>query len=53
MSINGGFPAPETLPAVRVRVCCARCRRGTKQFGELPCGYGLNCPNGCHDKRPS
>lgn len=29
--------------------CCAKCRRGTRAFGELPCGYLLNCPNGCHD----
>lgn len=29
--------------------CCARCRRGTKAFGEIPCGYDGFCA--CHQGR--
>lgn len=28
--------------------CCAKCRRGTRADGDLPCGYLGDCPNGCH-----
>jgi hypothetical protein len=40
--------APETRERVRPRVtpCCAACRRGTRGFGELPCGRDLDCK--CH-----
>jgi len=31
--------------------CCAKCRRGVKGFGELPCGYDRKCPNRCHEKQ--
>jgi hypothetical protein len=30
--------------------CCAKCRRGVKEFGEMPCGYDRKCPNECHEK---
>jgi hypothetical protein len=45
--------APETRERVRPRVtpCCAACRRGTRGFGDLPCGYDLNCPNDCHGRQ--
>lgn len=33
-------------PQERERVCCARCRRGTKGLGVFPCGLALNCR--CH-----
>lgn len=46
MSVNGGVFAPESQERERVRACCAKCRRGTKQFGLLPCGFALNCD--CH-----
>lgn len=26
--------------------CCARCRRGIRAYGILPCGYNRDCP--CH-----
>lgn len=29
--------------------CCARCARGTRAIPG-PCGYGLQCPNRCHQK---
>jgi hypothetical protein len=41
-----GVYVPE--PWVRepvVTACCARCRRGTREMGYLPCGYNLACPN--------
>lgn len=25
--------------------CCAKCRRGIRGYGELPCGYPDGCPN--------
>lgn len=31
--------------------CCAKCRRGIKGFGELPCGYDLKCK--CHTQDQS
>jgi hypothetical protein len=45
--------APETRERVRPRVtpCCAACRRGTRGFGDLPCGYDLNCLNDCHGRQ--
>lgn len=45
-------PAPESLEALLTPPptrCCAKCRRGMPSLGSnLPCGYGGNCPNGCH-----
>lgn len=35
-------------PDVERTPCCAKCRRGTRAHGTLPCGYILACPNGCH-----
>ena len=37
-----------------MKPCCARCRRGIKGFGELPCGYPDGCPNAkCgHSREP-
>lgn len=47
MTFNNGHPAPPTYPKEHRVVCCTRCRRGMP--GMLgPCGYALNCPNGCH-----
>lgn len=39
---------PPTVPKVRVERCCAKCLRGTRGFGDLPCGLSRNCP--CHQK---
>lgn len=37
---------PVTQPKdAPTKQCCARCRRGVKGFGELPCGYDLKYPN--------
>jgi hypothetical protein len=36
------------ISAPRTTECCAKCRRGIKGFGELPCGYLGACPNDCH-----
>lgn len=43
----GALAAPTTHPHDEPdRQCCARCRRGGKQHGVMPCGYALNC--NCH-----
>jgi len=39
-------PKPDMVRPI-VKQCCARCRRGIKGFGELPCGFDKAC--GCHD----
>lgn len=48
----GRSALPGYVPEPPVRECCIKCRRGTKQHGVLPCGYALNCPNGCHRREP-
>ena len=35
---------PEVM-RVKIKPCCARCVRGIKSFGLLPCGYPGTCPN--------
>jgi hypothetical protein len=42
-----GVYAPEKGEQDRPRVtrCCARCQRGIRGYGELPCGYPTGCPN--------
>ncbi len=50
-SANGCHQSPTPRDrSVRVSKCCAKCRRGVPGYGELPCGYNLNCPNNCHQK---
>jgi hypothetical protein len=50
-SFNGGIHAPGTGRDAPVKPCCARCRRGIKGFGELPCGYDGDCK--CHTREQS
>lgn len=51
MSANVGRPSPTFYSAEPpVRECCLKCRRGTRAFGVLPCGYALNCK--CHRREP-
>ena len=48
-SVNRGPWAPETVARIAPESpCCARCRRGIRGFGELPCGYDGDCK--CHKK---
>ena len=45
-SFNNGITAPgSSRGEPPMKPCCARCRRGIKGFGELPCGYPDGCPN--------
>lgn len=49
-SANHGVFVPPAMPREEPpSQCCARCRRGIKEFGVLPCGYDGECK--CHKKK--